>query len=608
MNSLNHPRCIVFDSSDSAWLLFESAHETIVVDELSDLLPALDRIEEAVRTRGLWAVGWLSYEAAPAFDPKFTVRADEDFPRLLFGLFAEPIRSLQCPWVPGSLSALPWQACTSEAQYREAVLRAQQLIARGDTYQVNYSFRLRAALGAEGPEIAEALFASMVEMQAGGYSAFIDAGRFVVCCASPELLFERHDHRVECNPMKGTARRGRFPSEDVLYYEQLSQSLKDHAENVMIVDMVRNDLSRVAERGSVITAPTCEVERYPRVFQMTRGVSATTACSLRELLSALYPAASITGAPKHRTMEIIAQLETTPRRIYTGSIGFISPHGREVFNVAIRTALIDRQEGTIEYGVGSGIVWDSRWRSEYHECFVKAAAVLTRPESFDLFETLLWEPGAGFFLLDRHIERLFESARFFGWNVDRAAIGAVISELTHRLEVLGCSQRVRIFLAKRGELRSEHCAVVDLPRPYRVCLACHPINSEDRTLFHKTTARAVYDSAEPEVPGVSDVILWNERGEITETRIANIALEIDGVLYTPPVTSGLLPGCYRAELLARGEVQERVLFKDDLLRANKVYLLNSLRRMWSVEVVVAGYEAGVPVHDPSMSHGLRPRS
>jgi para-aminobenzoate synthetase/4-amino-4-deoxychorismate lyase len=257
--------------------------------------------------------------------------------------------------------------------------------------------------------------------------------------------------------------------------------------------------------------------------------------------------------------------------------------------VAIRTALIDRQEKTIEYGVGSGIVWDSEWESEYDECFAKAAAVLTRPESFDLFETMLWEPGRGFFLLGRHIERLLESARFFGWAIGPGLLEAVIHELVPQLELTGSAQRVRIFLNRSGEVRNEICSLIDLPRPYRVSLSRHPISSEDRALFHKTTARAVYESAEPEVAGVEDIILWNERGEITEARIANVVLDIDGRLYTPPVTSGLLAGCYRSELLASGEVQERVLWKDDLLRAKKVYLLNSLRRMWEVEVVEAGH-------------------
>jgi para-aminobenzoate synthetase/4-amino-4-deoxychorismate lyase len=385
--------------------------------------------------------------------------------------------------------------------------------------------------------------------------------------------------------MKGTARRGRFTAEDQARYQQLSISAKDNAENVMIVDMVRNDLSRVAERGSVVTALSAEIERYPRVFQMTRKVSATVNCSLVEIMEALFPAASITGAPKQRTMELIADLESTPRRIYTGAVGFISPDGREVFNVAIRTALIDRERGSIEYGVGSGIVWDSVWHDEYDECIAKSAAITVSAACFDLFETILWEQDVGYFLLERHLKRLFDSAELFGWSINRKEAEDSLDALEPKLQKLNSSQRVRLIVSNAGKIRCEYTALEELPELYRVSLARDPVSSDDRTLFHKTTQRSVYELALPEVKGVHDVLLWNERGEITESRIANIVLELGGVLYTPPVTSGLLGGCYRAELLESGVIEERVLTKSDLKRAAAVYLINSLRKMWRVELM-----------------------
>jgi para-aminobenzoate synthetase/4-amino-4-deoxychorismate lyase len=425
----------------------------------------------------------------------------------------------------------------------------------------------------------------MVSVQAGAYSAYIDAGRFVVCSASPEVLFARRGDSIECAPMKGTIQRGRFATEDIQRHKQLLESTKDQAENVMIVDMVRNDLARVAERGSVVASPRCDIERYPRVFQMTRRVTANVQRSLGELMQALYPAASITGAPKGRTMEIIAELETTPRRIYTGSVGFLAPDGRQTFNVAIRTALVDRERGEMEYGVGSGITWDSQWRSEYDECFAKAGAVTKKPQSFELFETILWEARKGYFLEHRHLHRLQQSCAYFGWKFDEGRVRGVLQDILVGNDPSVVAGRVKLFIDKGGCVRAEISDIPPLASRYTVALARLPIDSEEISLFHKTTDREAYDAATPEVPHVEDVILWNERGEITESRIANIVVDLDGELVTPPVECGLLGGCYRAELLESGAIKERVLHKETLGRARAVYFVNSLRRMWSVEVV-----------------------
>ncbi len=581
MNLDDRYLCVVYDSGEGCWLCFEQPIDTIVANTLEDVKGALDRIERESRIRGLWAVGWISYEAATAFDAALVTKYDDDFPALWFGLFQTPHRRESLALPPLDASPGEWMTTVSKDQYRESIERIHAAIRRGDTYQVNYSFRLRAL----APRDPRSLFSSMVSVQAGGYSAYIDAGRFVVCSASPEVLFTRRSDSVECAPMKGTIQRGRFPAEDAQRYKQLLESTKDHAENVMIVDMVRNDLARVAERGSVVASPRCDIERYPRVFQMTRRVTATVQCSLGDLMQALYPAASITGAPKGRTMEIIAELETTPRKIYTGTVGFLAPDGRQIFNVAIRTALIDRERGEMEYGVGSGITWDSVWKSEYDECFAKAGAVTKRPQSFEVFETMLWESGKGYFLEDRHLRRLQESCAYFGWGFDEARVRAALQEVVRVDEESVEVRRIRLFVDRGGDVRVEVSDVPPLPSQYTAALARLPIDSEDVSLFHKTTDRLAYNAATPEVPDVEDVILWNERGEITESRIANIVVDIDGELVTPPVECGLLAGCYRAELLESGVIKERVLQKETLARARAVYFVNSLRRMWSVEVV-----------------------
>ncbi len=573
--------CVVFDSSQGDWLLFEPPVDTIVAGSSRQVKEALDHVERESRVRGLWAVGWLSYEAATGFDAALVTRRDDDFPALWFGLFRSPRRSSSL--VPSVVNAgLPeWTASVSEAEYSESIEKIHAAIRRGDSYQVNYSFRLQA----QAPHDPQSLFSSMVSIQAGSYSAYIDTGRFVVCSASPEVLFARRGNVVECAPMKGTILRGRFAEEDAVRYKQLLESPKDCAENVMIVDMVRNDLARVAERGSVVTSPSCEVERYPRIFQMIRRISATVPCSLADLMQALYPAASITGAPKSRTMQIIAELETTPRKIYTGTVGFLAPDGRQVFNVAIRTTLVDRERGCMEYGVGSGITWDSECRSEYEECLAKAGAVTKKPHSFEIFETILWEAGQGYFLEDRHLHRLRESCTYFGWRFDEARVRRALEKVVRREEQNIRERRIRLFVAKSGEVRVELSNIPPRASRYTVALARRPIDSADISLFHKTTERSTYNAATPEVPNVEDVILWNERGEITESRIANIVIDLDGELVTPPIECGLLAGCYRAELLEAGVIRERVVLKEALSQARAVYFVNSLRRMWQVEVV-----------------------
>jgi para-aminobenzoate synthetase/4-amino-4-deoxychorismate lyase len=313
---------------------------------------------------------------------------------------------------------------------------------------------------------------------------------------------------------------------------------------------------------------------------MTSKVIATTNASLAEVFRALFPAASITGAPKAATMRSIAETESTPRRIYTGAVGVIAPNDRAWFNVAIRTALIDFTRGTTEYGVGSGIVWDSSSTDEYEECLSKAAAITRPAHHCALFETILWEPSKGLFLLEQHLDRMANGAEYFGWPFDRGRALLALAQVENDIRHSDIPHRIRLFVSEHQSFTTDHSPLASLPSPYRLSLAQAPISSADLSLYRKTTDRHAYDSALPKHPDAHDVILWNERGEITETKIANICLEIDGKLYTPPVTSGLLEGCYRGVLVAAGEITERVLTVEDLKRSTRILLLNSLRRSW----------------------------
>lgn len=569
---------LVYDRPRARWLLFRDPVKTLAAWRPVEVAPLLREVEAAVEERSLHAAGFLSYEAAPAFDPALRVKADDGFPLAFFGCYAaaEPVDLP--PFRPEeALPALAWASSIERGDYDRRIARIREYIAAGDTYQVNYTFRLRAPMTGS----PWALFLRMIAAQGDHYGAFAQIPGWTLCSASPELFFERDGDRVTTRPMKGTAPRGRWLGEDRARAERLRASEKNRAENVMIVDMARNDLGRVAEVGSVKAGPLFEVERYPTVWQMTSRVECRTRAGLAELLGATFPAASITGAPKARTMEIIEELETAPRRIYTGTMGYLSPGRVAVFNVAIRTALVDRAARRAEYGVGGGIVWDSLDAAEFEECRTKAR-VLIPPPGFDLLETLLWTPDGGFHLLEAHLARLRASAEYFGRPVEW-------DRLRQGLDSMGPNapatpHRVRLTVDSGGEPCLEGAPLADLPHPYRVRPARTPLSSTDPFLFNKTTRRDVYDRALGEVAGCHDALLWNERGEVTETCIANVAFRIDGALVTPPRECGLLAGLQRAVLLERGELREEIVRLDDLSRVEEILLMNSVRGVWPAEL------------------------
>ena len=361
----------------SRWLRFRDPAAVLVAHRVADVPPLLAEVEREV-ANGSWAAGFLAYEAAPAFDAAFEAHPPGALPLAWWGLFRRP-REVPPP-AQGCPADLVWRPTLSRRRYGEAVARIRSHIAAGDTYQVNYTFPLEASIGDTDPGT---LFAALHHAQGGRYSAYLDCGRFAVCSASPELFFALCGGEIVARPMKGTARRGRCPEEDRRRAEELLRSEKDRAENVMIVDMMRNDLGKVARPGSVRVRRLFTLETFPTVHQLTSTVSAETAAPVSEILRALFPCASITGAPKISTMRIIRRLEAGPRGVYTGAVGFLAPARsgrprRAQLNVAIRTAAVDRVAGVARYGTGGGIVWDSQAESEYQECRTKAL-VLTAP-------------------------------------------------------------------------------------------------------------------------------------------------------------------------------------------------------------------------------------
>ncbi len=376
--------------------------------------------------------------------------------------------------------------------------------------------------------------------------------------------------------MKGTAHRGFWPARDQALARQLHDCPKNRAENAMIVDMIRNDMGRIACPGSIHVEEPFAVERYPTVLQMTSTVSSRTGATLPEVFAAMFPCASITGAPKVRTMQIIRQLESEPRGVYTGAIGMVQPGGRARFNVAIRTVVIDKENGLAEYGVGGGIVWDSRPCEEYAECRTKAAVLTAHFPPFDLLETLRFDPGTGYNLLQEHLDRLAASATYFGYRLDIALVRAELESLAAHL---AAPVRVRLTVTESGQVNLETAAApcINPGAPWRLKLAARPVNKSDVFLYHKTTHRLVYDNARRESPPCDDVLLYNEAGQVTETTIANIVCRIDGRLVTPPLESGLLAGAFRQSLIKNGQVAEQIIRVDQLPHCQELFAVNSVR-------------------------------
>jgi para-aminobenzoate synthetase/4-amino-4-deoxychorismate lyase len=563
-----------------SWCWFTDPVDSVIAWEIDEVIPAMRRVETAAAD-GRWAVGFVSYDAGPAFDPAVSCHRDDDTPLLAFGLFtdARPDDPLLNNTHGGDFTVGRWEPTVDRATFEDGVRSVKERIAAGDTYQVNLTLRLHAEFGGD----PLGLFRSLARSQRGEHLVFVDLGDRALCSASPELFFRsvpladggRH---LVSKPMKGTRARDADPTRDRRLASELVASDKDRAENTMIVDMTRNDFGRVARIGSVRVPDLHTVEHFPTVHQMVSTVEAETDVSLTDVFAASFPPASITGAPKVSTCRIITELERSGRGSYCGAAGLISPDGVAEFNVAIRSVWVDLDEGRATYGTGGGIVWDSDPAEEWLETRTKTRVLESAPLCFDLFETMLWSPFDGIALLERHLERLARSAERFGFDVDLAALRRRIGAIEAR-----SAQRVRVVVDPHGSIQITTTPINPTNGdPWTVPIdrvpdGTAPVRSDDLFLGHKTTNRHVYDAARARHPGAPDVILWNERGEITETTIGNLVVDLAGQLVTPPVSSGLLPGTFRAELLDHDKIKERVVTLDDLDHATEVFMINSVR-------------------------------
>lgn len=568
------PSAVLRDDTRETFLLFRSPREVLQTYRMSEVLPLLERAEAAVEQQGLFAVGFLSYEAAPAFDPALRVHPTRGpLPLAFFALHNPPELCAELAPLSPMGPHLPWQPTIDFSSYRHAVERIRHHIAQGDTYQVNYTFPMETPFHG----LAWDLFRQLLPAQRAPWAAYLDLGQHALCSLSPELFFHLSRGILTCRPMKGTSPRGRWLEEDNVLAQKLAASEKNRAENVMIVDMLRNDMGHVADLGSVVVRDLCVVERYPTLLQMTSTVTCRTRESRTEILRALFPCASITGAPKVHTMRLLAELETCPRGIYTGAIGYLAPGGHAQFNVAIRTVHVDRQQGLARYSVGSAILWDSDPADEYNECLLKAQ-MLRKDQDFELLETLRWTPDAGYLLLDEHMQRLSDSATYFVFPLRRLDVLQKLEETATQLAQV--PHRVRLRLSQNGLCSVEaSCLPTSAqPEPVRLRLAPEPVDRQDVFLYHKTTRRQLYEAAKRACPDCDDVLLWNDRGEVTETCTGNVALalERDGHLVTPPVECGLLRGTYRSWLMTQGRLQEGVVRLEECVLPHRLYVMNSV--------------------------------
>lgn len=567
-------------------LLLDAPERIIAAQDPSGVPAALEAMEEALR-HGKTLAGFFSYELGYLMDARTAplLPAARTLPLLWFAVSQNP-RPLDAATVTEWLAArtrgktctlTPARPAWDAAAYTARASRVLDAIASGEVYQINLTFPLRF----ECAGAPAALYAGLRQNQPVACGTYIETPAFSVLSVSPELFFETDGNTITVKPMKGTAPRGPYPSADAQNAATLATDPKQKAENLMIVDLMRNDLGRIAQTGSVRVDSLFGVETYPSLHQMVSRVSARqkTGTTLRQMLEALFPAGSITGAPKIRAMELIRELEDTPRGVYCGAIGVLHPNGAARFSVAIRT-LACMPDGTCSMGVGSGVVADSDTASEYAECLLKSRFLTQQPPAFGLIESMRWSPDEGHVLLARHLARLEASARYFGFACDIAALERQLIARAATYTQSPCL--VRLVLARDGTVTLENRPLPagDAAAPMRYRLADTAMDSRDVRLYHKTTDRAFYDDAHKAATTGGDcdeLVFFNERGELTEGSRTNIFIARGNTLLTPPVSSGLLAGTLRAELLANGRAQEAVLTLQDLESAQKVYLGNGVR-------------------------------
>ncbi|MFC1666564.1 aminodeoxychorismate synthase component I [Candidatus Omnitrophota bacterium] len=577
-----------FDRNNCRSVLFSNPARIISCYRLEEVRESFLELERFI-SKGYYAAGFISYEAGFSFEDSLKgLKLKSPFPLLWFGIYEKPdvFRHREkidlLPHKKSHYTVKNLRSNISEKSYIDNVKKIKKFIRLGDTYQVNYTFKYKFDfLGS-----IFALYEDLKAKQSVSYSALIKTPEISVLSLSPELFFRKDKKRIEVRPMKGTLERGRDAQEDERNIEALEKSLKNRSENVMIVDLLRNDLGRISRTGTVKTLKLFEVEQYETLLQMISIVEGALKRDVApyDLFRAIFPSGSVTGAPKISTMKIINALEKEPRYVYTGGIGFFAPDGNSVFNVAIRTVLVNNRTKKGEMGVGSGIVYDADPRKEFEECKLKANFITQKKKTFKLIEAILWRSGKGYFLLKEHLDRLSLSAEYFGFKRDKRYIVQGLRDLEKRfnnnfdykVRLLLDSSGKRELTFKRIDKSGNDCLVKVRFSDKKTC-------SGNVSLYHKTTDRYLYDEEHKKwnKRGYFDVIFTNEKNQIAEGAISNIIIKKGRFYYTPPIECGLLNGVFRKTLFKnkRFSIKEKVLYKKDIREADEVYMVNSIRGM-----------------------------
>ncbi len=572
-------------------LLFSEPVEVLMLSSLSDLETFFRALEER-REQGFFLAGWLTYEAGYGFEPTLFngfVDGEGTSPLAWFGVYREPERFSASEAEQLFSEAVLCHSGVaafnlSESEYALNIAAIKEQIAAGNVYQVNFTGRYHFIFNGSPQD----LFSVLRSAQPSSYTALLNCGKRTILSFSPELFFAKRGSLIETMPMKGTAPRGESIDEDSLLKKALGQCPKNLAENLMIVDLLRNDLGRICKPGSVEAEKLFSTETWPTLHQMVSTIRGERRedVGLYDLFRALYPCGSITGAPKVSAMKLIQRLESEPRGIYTGTIGYIEPEGDMLFNVAIRTVELSGNRGV--YGSGSGIVWDSDPLEEYRECQLKAKILAAAGilHTVDLFESMLWH--GSYLWLEEHLERLTTSAVALCFPCDTLVARVMLEQLEEELrQSSGNRFKVKLSLSLSGvfSLRYEPIVAPGSGGLLRLALSGHRIDSSQLLLYHKTTARDVYNRsyALARVQGYDEVIFLNERGEVTEGAISNLFIRKGAKFFTPPIHCGLLHGIFRSYFLAtRPFVSEKVLTLQDVREADMVYMGNSVRGLRAV--------------------------
>lgn len=558
-------------------LCFTNPLKVISTDKIADVMRCLEEVEHAT-ANGLYAAGYISYETVGAFYPSVKLRTDNKMPLLWFGIFDQPSHAIS-EKADASYQIDNWKINLSKQEYEQKFIEIMAAIKAEQFNQINYTVQFEAAFTGD----TFRYYQELKQAQQSDFSAYLNIGDFQILSASPELFFKQQAGIITARPMKGTIHRGKSFAEDMTNQRWLRTSDKNKRENKLTTDLMKEELASLVTEDSLHVSKQYEVEKYPTVYQMTSTITGQLNSDLSaiDVMKTLFPCGSISGTPKLAAMEFISTIEKAARDVYCGAIGYITPENEAVFNVPIRTVVVDQKAEKATYGAGGAITEHSNMTEEYAEIHTKSEILHLKHKPFKLLETIGLHHGK-FFVYEQHLKRLINSAAYFNFPLQVAVIEAELA--TYAVCYPVGKWIVRLVVSESGSFTTEINPLLPFSLN-QVALAKEPIDKTSVFVYHKTTQRDIYDYFKAQVANVADVLMWNDKQEITEFTIGNIVVELDGNLITPPISSGVLPGTFREKLLDQGEISEQTIYLDDIKNCTKLWLINSVRQWVPVELI-----------------------